>query len=231
MIAGGAALLSERRGDARRRGFTLVEITVALAILGLVAATLYLAFDGALRNAERVREAQEPYQRGRVARTFLASALRSATPFSGLANDKFVAVDTTFGAMPRDEITFVARSPEAGGRMQVHLYVADTDSGPALQVGVRPFVSEGDSLPDYETTTLTTGVAGLQIEYLAAPASAAAAWLERWDTAVRLPYAIRIWFMQPEENPASARFARGSRQTDPVYRTPLVVQIPAGRIL
>ncbi|MBA2565741.1 MAG: type II secretion system protein, partial [Gemmatimonadetes bacterium] len=76
--------LADRRAHT---GFTLIEIVVALAILGLVTSTVYLALGGAMTSAERVKEAQKPYQRGRVARSFLASALRSSAPFTGVPGD------------------------------------------------------------------------------------------------------------------------------------------------
>jgi hypothetical protein len=75
-----------------------------------------------------------------------------------------------------------------------------------------------DSLAPADSHVLSRGVAGLDVRYLAAPATAETAWLTTWQTAIRLPYAIRIDFI-PGDSP------------DPVYRTPLVVQIPAGRML
>lgn len=210
-----------RPRDGGCRGFTLIEIAVALAVLGLVVSTVYLALGGAISGAERLREAQEPYQRGRVARSFLAGALRSAAPFVGVPEDGFVSVDSTHGGLPRDELTFVALAPaEAGGsRMQVRLFVADSAGTPALRLQVRDLLpARGDSLPPFRTHTLSTGVAGLDLEYLAAAPGDESSWLETWETRIRLPYAIRIWFL-----PAAA--------PDPAYRTPLLVQIPVGRRL
>ena len=202
------------------RGFTLVELAVALAIFGLLAATLYLALGGSLDAAERLRRTQEPWQRGRVARSFLSGALRSATPFAGLPGDGFVAVDTTRGGVPRDELTFTALAPggAGGARMQVHLFVADSSGVAELRVEVRELSPVADSLAPADSHVLSRGVAGLDVRYLAAPATAETTWLTKWQSAIRLPYAVRIDFI-PGDDP------------DPAYRTPLVVQIPAGRML
>lgn len=209
---------SRARADGRG-GFTLIELVVALTILGLLAATLYLSLGGSLKAVERVSERQEPYQRGRVARTFLTSALRSAAPFAGLPGDGFVAVDSTAGGAPRDELTFVAFAPpgSVSSRMQLHLFVGDSVGSPTLRLAVRP-VMPGDSLPPFRTYTLSKGVAGLDIEYLAAPADERVRWTESWESQIRLPYALRISFI-PSTTP------------DPAYRVPLLVQIPAGRTL
>jgi prepilin-type N-terminal cleavage/methylation domain-containing protein len=209
------------KGRARTPGgFTLIELAVALAIFGLLTSTLYLALGGALDGVGRIRQAQEPYQRGRVARSFLAGSLRSAAPFSGLPGDGFVAVDSARSGVPRDELTFVALAPaRAGaGRMQLHLAVTDSGGSPALRLEVREFGVAGDSLPPFVGYTLSDGVAGLEIEYLAAPAESRTLWMERWDSSIRLPYAVRITFLPAEV-------------ADPAYRTPLLIQIPAGRIL
>lgn len=184
---------------------------------------MYLSLDAALGSVERIKIAQEPYQRARVARSFLASSLRSAAPFSGIQEDGFVAVDSTHRGLPRDELTFVAVTPEgaSAARMQLHLFVGDSGGTPSLQLQVRP-ISPGDSVPPWKSYTLSTGVAGLEIDYLAAPTGDAlsdqANWLERWDSRIRFPNAVRISFIPGEA-------------ADPAYRIPLLIQIPAGRIL
>jgi prepilin-type N-terminal cleavage/methylation domain-containing protein len=202
-----------------KRGFTLVELSVSLAILGLVSSTVYLALGGTLTSVERVREAQEPYQKGRVVRAFLATALHSAAPFAGDAEDGFVAVDSARAGLPRDELTFVAFAPGSRGlRMQVHLYVADSAGTPVLKLGVRELSAKPHSLPPYRVHELSRGVAGLEIEYLAAPAADRISWQKKWESMIRLPHAVRIHFV-----PAEA--------ADPAYRIPLLIQIPAGRLL
>ncbi len=207
------------RGVVRGGGFTLIEITVALAILGLIATTVYLSLSGALDSIDRVRTAQEPYERGRVGRSFLASALRSTALFSGLPQDGFVAVDSSHAGIPRDELTFVAFAPPGAksARIQLHLYVADSAGGSFLKLGVRP-IALGDSLPPFTTYTLTNAVSGLDMSFLAAPADDRTTWLDRWESRIRLPNAIRVGFLP-------------SKQPDPLWQTPLVVQIPAGRTL
>ncbi|MFN2433033.1 MAG: prepilin-type N-terminal cleavage/methylation domain-containing protein [Gemmatimonadota bacterium] len=202
----------------RRGGFTLIEIAVALAILGLLASTVYLALAGALSAVERTEAAQAPYQRARVARSFLTSALRSTATFSGLPQDGFAAVDSSRGGMARDELTFVAMAPAGSGasRMQLHLYVADSSGGSELRLDVRE-VAAVDSLLPWRRHVLTRGVAGLEIEFLGSPYQERSVWLERWESRIRLPHAVRVSFI-PSEAP------------DPAYGVPVVAQIPAGSL-
>jgi hypothetical protein len=61
-------------------------------------------------------------------------------------------------------------------------------------------------------------VRGMDIEYLAAEADSRTLWLEEWDSTIRLPYTVRISFV-PAETP------------DPLYRFPILIQIPAGRMI
>lgn len=201
------------------RGFTLIEVAVALAILGLITVTIYMSLRSALDNVDHLRESQEPYQRGRVTRSFLASALRSASLFTGLPEDGFAAVDSSHAGVPRDELTFVALSPPGarGSRMQVHLYVADSAGGSFLKLDVRP-VGVADSTPPFTSYTLSNAVRGLDLSYLAAAADDRTIWLDHWDSLIRLPYAVRITFL-----PAGV--------PDPLWETPLVTQLPAGRML
>jgi hypothetical protein len=192
---------------------------IALAILGLVATTIYMSLGGALDSIARVRAAQEPFERGRVTRSFVSSALRSTALFSGLPQDGFVAVDSSHAGIPRDELTFITTAPPGSrtARLQVHLFVADSAGGSFLKLGVRP-IALGDSLPPFTVYTITNGVVGLDMSFLAAPADDRTTWLERWDSRIRLPNAIRIAFLP-------------GKQPDPIWQTPLVVQIPAGRTL
>jgi hypothetical protein len=178
-----------------------------------------MSLHGALDSIDRIRDGQEPYQRGRVARSFVTSALRSTALFSGLPQDGFVAVDSSSGANSRDELTFIAFAPAGAqsARIQVHLYVADSAGHPALKLGVRPIGSVRDSVPDYTVYTLTQGVRGLDITYQAAPGDDRTMWLEHWDSRIRVPNAVRIAFL-PSDRP------------DPVWQPPLVIQLPAGRI-
>jgi prepilin-type N-terminal cleavage/methylation domain-containing protein len=208
-----------RLRDVPPRGFTLIEVMVSLVILGLIVATVYMSLGGALDSIDRVRRAQEPYQKGRVARSFLMSALRSTSLFSGLPQDGFVAVDSSRAGIPRDELTFVAFSPPGArsARMQLHLYVADSAGGSVLKLGVRS-IALGDSLAPYTTYTLTNAVRGLDMSFLAAAADDRTTWLDRWESRIRLPHAIQITFLP-------------STQPDPVWETPVIVQIPAGRTL
>jgi prepilin-type N-terminal cleavage/methylation domain-containing protein len=61
-----------------RRGFTLLEILVAMSLLFVVLATVYASFETHVRGMERAREVQRQAQVARLALNMLARDLQSA---------------------------------------------------------------------------------------------------------------------------------------------------------
>ena len=77
----------------RRRGFTVLEATVALAIIGLTAVGVLSAFGADLRGAERARDvlAASSLAQSQLARLELSSARELAALPDSLARGTFVA--------------------------------------------------------------------------------------------------------------------------------------------
>lgn len=71
-----------------RRGFSLLELLVAMVILSLVVALLYSTWWMGIRATKRTHEIAQKYMEARVFLNFLEKELRSAVPFSfpGYAN-------------------------------------------------------------------------------------------------------------------------------------------------
>jgi len=63
-----------------RRGFTLIEIMVALVVTGLVVSVAYATLQAGFDTSERMTNAQHGDEREVVARTMLSNALRHAVP-------------------------------------------------------------------------------------------------------------------------------------------------------
>jgi len=61
-----------------RRGFTLVELLVAIAVLAMVSMLIYGAFAGMRRSKEGVERINDRYREGRLAMARIARELQSA---------------------------------------------------------------------------------------------------------------------------------------------------------
>jgi type II secretion system protein J len=95
------------RRQNRPTGFTIIEIMVALAILGLIVAAVYSSWMAVVRGAQAGRRAAAAAQRSRIAVRTLELSLSCARAFaSDITNYAFVAVN---GDEPM--LSFVAKLP------------------------------------------------------------------------------------------------------------------------
>jgi prepilin-type N-terminal cleavage/methylation domain-containing protein len=153
------------------RGFTLVEVLVALTVTALVALLAHQIAGAVSEQAGRLRDARRTLDR----RSNGYAVLRSA----------FLSVEVGLDSAPAflgdaDRVRFAAWVATADGwqeRRSVEL---------ALQ---------GDrwvaSAPPDADVLLADGVAGLRFDYLL-ELGAGAAWVRQWESAVSAPLAVRI---------------------------------------
>jgi prepilin-type N-terminal cleavage/methylation domain-containing protein len=67
----------------RKNGFTLIEILIAVFILGIVLTTVYASYTGTFRIVRDTRDDAEIYGMARSALDRMARDLESATPYRG----------------------------------------------------------------------------------------------------------------------------------------------------
>jgi len=98
-----------KRSDSfSHRAFTLVEILIAVGILGMILVAIYASWNAILRGSRSGLEAAEDAQRGRVAVSALETALASIQMFE--ANNRYYSFITdTRGDFAY--LSFVARLP------------------------------------------------------------------------------------------------------------------------
>ncbi len=204
-----------------RRGFTLLEILVATAILGIVLLTVYGVLARALYAKNHAEDRAELYAAGREATLRIADELEGALPPMAGAEILFVGVPGT-SRVPTDTVQFVmvirrafGSSQNRGGRALVSYSLdpaKDTQNLFALRRQEEVLLAE--PAPDDTTTDpmaaaaqptpptataayLLDQVAGLRFRYLDALTGE---WVDSWDTTVpptppdvpRLPGAVEI---------------------------------------
>lgn len=156
---------------ASRKGFTLVEVMVAVTLTGVVALLAHQLFGAAADHSRRLRDARIELDRRSNAHRFLAAAflslevgIDSAGPFLGDA----------------ERIQFPAWILTADGWLERKTVTLALD-------GDRWFAAA----PPEQEIELARGVTALRVDYLLEPGMESK-WVAGWESAVSAPLAVRI---------------------------------------
>lgn len=148
----------------RRRGFTLIEVMVALAISGLVVLAAHRIFTGVADSAQAVAMARENLDRRANARRWLKSTFLSLEPpFEGRA----------------DRVSFTSWQLTSGGWFEPGLTVLSREGTQFLGRNAN------------EALQLTDGVSDVAFDYLLDP-GANSKWVREWVSPVSAPLAVRV---------------------------------------
>lgn len=204
------------------RGFTLVEILVAIAIAGLLTSGVYLALDRVAGASERNRQVQERARHARNARSVLTALLRGARPERGI--DAFRGLDGGDVPSGSDELRFrsalgVPFAGLAAGeplRVRVRLREAEPagvvlEVAPASSLVRYPTKAENgtrvlstDPGARVDTLLLFPGARSLEASYRGTDGR----WRDAWRQAGSLPSVVRLIL------------GTASRELPPVYVAP-----------
>jgi prepilin-type N-terminal cleavage/methylation domain-containing protein len=177
-----------RRAGAAR-GFTIIELVVALAIGGVVAVTAYALLGLVADTAARVRDENRLGQAGLAARRTIEGWLRSATVAGGL--EPFVGTRGE-GIPRRDALTFAVT--EGGllcpGPCRVRLWIdRDPHTRASGLVAELNSLSGVPTAPD--TVEIAGGAGGLIVRYRARVADPRS-WSSEWVAANALPAVVEL---------------------------------------
>lgn len=213
------------------RGFTLVELVVALLLLALMASVMFgslslsaRSWDGGEAKVAQVAEMRQTQE-------FLRSQLAAQLP---QRLRKAVEFPLLFGG-DRDEIRYAAALPPRvidGGVYYFRL--ALLRSGSAGELVLQRLIPEPDAreaprFDNAEKSVLAKDIAEFQVAYFGREANARpdepATWKDRWDDRQSLPELVRIE-VRPERGPAWPALVveprrapeAGCRSWDPVRR-------------
>jgi general secretion pathway protein J len=209
MSAAGESTSARRHAAKRRaRGFTLLELIVAMVLLGLLSAVLFGSIRLAGRSTDRGEAAAENASSMRLAQQFLRANLEAQHP---LRMRKMLDWPLLFGGS-QDELRYASNVPpriSGGGVWFYRLFVlADDARSPLVLERTIPDLA-ADQFPEFtndaERSVLAENIASLKIAYFgrdpdSAP-SVEPSWRDTWSDTQKLPLLIRI-DVQPKTGPA-----------------------------
>lgn len=191
------------------RGFTLVELLVAVVVLSMISLLIYNAFASMKRSREGIERVDDRYREGRLAMTRMVRELQSAyislhAPInSSLLVQKTAFIGTT--GTPADRLDFNSFSNR---RMDKNSHVSDQcelsyfGSPNPEQSGVTDLARRISTLLDLDpkkggrVDVLATDIDLFDLQYLDPTTGN---WVETWDTTstltgqpARLPVQMRI---------------------------------------
>jgi general secretion pathway protein J len=183
---------------ARVRGFTLLELVIALTLLALMASVLYGALGYAGRSWEGGEAKAEATASMRLSHGFLRTQLEAQHPLRMRKVPEFPLLFTG----TREELRFAAPLPAritGGGIWYYRLAVkSENDQSRLVLERTLPDV-DAAALPEFdkiERSILADDVKELRVGYFgydtAAARTTTPTWRDRWDDPNRLPLLIRV---------------------------------------
>jgi general secretion pathway protein J len=176
------------------RGFTLLEVVVALALLSLLVSVVYGGFTTAVRAYDAAEQRGNASDRMRVVSAFLRRSLGGAFPLAiASSGDWEIAFE---GA--RDRLRFVADLPAwigVGGLHELVLETAGHGERAQLLLRRRPVVvgRSGTIEGDYEDHVLLESVTSVQLRYFGSvDRRAARQWRHDWPIGRRMPELVEL---------------------------------------
>ena len=184
-------------GDGASKGFTLIEVVLALTIFALLAGIVYGALSLSQRAVAKAQTSADRNQKQRATVDLLGSFIRSAYPYRPTPQDQTIFFD---GA--DDSLTFVSAYSQAlGGRgmAKIQIRSEETDDGHTSlsleeTTPVRLNVEEG-SAGQSQSLVLRERVKDFRLAYLD-PQAEEENWEESWNGQERrvLPRAVRLTY-------------------------------------
>lgn len=219
-----------------RSGFTLLELLLAVAVSGILAASLFSGLGVVLDAREAAEQQLAGQAEARIAMAVIRDQLIAAAPPDGQWIEDFLGAESeTRLGDPSDTLTFTTSSlilptgRERGDRHRVELALIEaddnqSDSGPYLLTqrvtdDIEPNTgADTDPEDDAIEQVLLRRVEALNLRY-----HDGTEWLDSWDSSLRpdiLPRGVEITLILAQPDATNAGV-----QTDSIDRRPTFVSI------
>ena len=180
----------------RAQGFTLVELSVAIVLLALMASVLYGALSLAGTSWDRGEAKAQQTSEMRLTESFLRRTLTAQHPlrFKKVVGKPLYFVGTG------DSLSYAAALPGRAGAGMYFFKIAVTPNGDSSRLTLARLIPDyaATSPPDFgsDFSVLADGIAEARFGYFGrdagAPDVVTPTWRDRWDDPQRLPDLIRI---------------------------------------
>lgn len=196
--------MSKKTVSASERGITLVEIVIALAILGMTATLALGGVRLGVRTWETVGARVETESHTQIVRGFLRRTLSQATPVLETGSD---GKPLPLFAGGSDSLVLVAPLADhigLGGLQRLELSVEEMGRGDGRRLVLTrtPYHrADDDGAPfdaEPERHVLIEGAARIEIDYLRESDGGARSWTASWRDELNLPLALRLSIEPPE---------------------------------
>lgn len=168
-----------------KKGFTLIEILVAVAILSVILAAIYSTFFLTHKAIEGMDESMLKLQESRKAIDILRCELDSSYSDGNDANTFFTIQDRDFYGKPASQLSFTTFSTLRPGLSKISYYIEEKDG----KLNLLKKIGSPYGMEDTEGVDIIEDLEGFSIE-----AKYNDSWVKTWDTGVNRtqPEEIRI---------------------------------------
>lgn len=198
--------------ESRRGGFTLLEVLVAITILGILLTTVYGAVSRTIKTKEHAESVARMASTGREAVLRIADEMEASLSPVRVSTAVFQGVGGGSGQfLDQARFAISSRPPfgpigGTGGRVLITYYLAEQEGVPQTYLLVRSerplpkpgataATADGEEDPQEVRTLVVDNVAGLRMRYLDGDSGQ---WAENWDSTQpgdferRLPVAVEV---------------------------------------
>jgi general secretion pathway protein J len=175
-----------------RRGFTLLEMLVALAIIAVLAGALYASLRTGLQAQQRAEASVAPARTAMLALEMVGVSLESAPPPTGVLAGAFIGEDETEEG--GDVVSFFAAGGAAAAeragirKIEIALRADERETGRKMLVRRVTANLLAPKTPEPAEEVLCRDVLGLNLRYFDGTD-----WVDSWDSTTRdntLPFAV-----------------------------------------
>ncbi len=183
------------RSTSQRSGFTLLEIMLAVTILGLLVIAVSSVWSAGLSGWKRSHGLTETLQRQRITLESLGNLVQSAVYFQN--SHQLYAIRGEHDPLGSDSISFVTASDEllapneatlAGLRRVTIRLQQESDASPALIIENAPALQPTDKNIVNAPRVLAQGVTGFNVRYR----TVSGEWKNQWEQTDKMPSGIEF---------------------------------------